>query len=92
MEYQLVDPPIGTIIDYCNDLLSGEKLIVFDERENFVLHIYKDEDYDPYVDEDAYNIVTISVFKNGKCIEDTDDIYVTDGELEKELTRIYCGI
>lgn len=47
--YQLSRPSIETIIDYCNDLLADEELTVFEFGENcdLVLHIYKDEEFNP---------------------------------------------
>lgn len=87
MEYQLVRPSIDTIIDYCNDMEANDHLIVFEFGNNadLVLHIYKDEDYKGG---NAYNMVTVSTFKDGKAVDDTDDIYVTDGSLSRELKRI----
>ena len=90
MEYSLSNPNIDTIIDYCNDLLSDEHLIVYDFGKNgdLVLHIYKDEEFNPDVDPDDWNIVTVSTFQNGNAVDDTGDVYVTDGSLYKELERI----
>lgn len=89
--YQLVRPSIETIIDYCNDLVADEKLEVFEFGEDcdLVLHIYKDEEYDASKDKDSYNIVSISTARNGEWVDDTDDVYVTDGSLANELDRIY---
>ena len=41
--YQLVRPGIDEIVNYCKDLLSDEKLEVYEFGENcdLVLHIYK---------------------------------------------------
>ena len=52
--YQLSRPSIETIIDYCNDLLADEKLTVFEFGENcdLVLHIYKEEEFNPALDKD----------------------------------------
>jgi hypothetical protein len=89
--YQLNRPSIDTIIDYCNALAVNEKLKVFDFGKNndLVLYIFKDEDYDASKDKDVWNLVRISVAKDGKYVEDTDDIYVTDGSLYRELERIH---
>lgn len=89
--YQLSRPSIETIIDYCNDLLADEKLTVFEFGENcdLVLHIYKDEEFNPALDKDYSNIVTIHTAQDGKWIDDTEDVYVTDGSLYRELERIY---
>ena len=78
------------IIDYCNDLAANEKLEVFEFGKNndLVLHIYKDEEYDASKDKDYSNLVNISTAKDGKWVDDTGDIYVTDGSLCRELERI----
>lgn len=47
------------------------------------MHIYKDEDFDQKTK--AYNLVTISTFRNGKAVDDTGDIHVS--ELDAELER-----
>ena len=88
--YQLSRPSIETIIDYCNDLLADEKLTVFEFVENcdLVLHIYKDEKFNPAMDKGYSNIVTIHTAQDGKWIDDTEDVYVTDGSLYRELERI----
>lgn len=74
--YQLSRPSIETIIDYCNDLLADEKLTVFEFGENcdLVLHIYKDEEFNPAMDKDYSNIVTIHTAQDGKWIDDTEDV------------------
>lgn len=91
MTYQLNRPDFDTIIDYCNDLLADEKLEVFEFGMNFdlVLHIYKDEEYDPDVDENRWNLVRIHTAQKGQWVDDTEDIYVTDGSLYRELERIW---
>lgn len=88
--YQLNRPSIYTIIDYCNDLSANEKLEVFEfgKNKDLVLHIYKDEEYDKEKDADAYNIVQISTVQDGELVDATEDIYVTDGSLYRELERI----
>lgn len=88
MVYQLNRPSIEKIVDYCKDLLSDEKLEVYEFGENcdLVLHIYKDEDYNP--DTGEFNLVCISTAKDGKFVDDTGDTHVLDGSLEKELERI----
>ena len=88
--YQLNRPSIDTIIDYCNDLAANEKLEVFEFGKNndLVLHIYKDEEYDASKDKDYSNLVNISTAKDGKWVDDTGNIYVTDGSLCRELERI----
>lgn len=88
--YQLNRPDIETIIDYCNDLDAGEKLEVFEFGKDcdLVLHIYKDEGFDREKDGNLYNLVTISTARNGEWVDDTGDVFVTDGELYQELVRI----
>jgi len=76
--YQLSRPSIETIIDYCNDLLADEELTVFEFGENCDLVLHKDYS----------NIVTIHTAQDGKWIDDTEDVYVTDGSLYRELERI----
>lgn len=90
MEYQLVRPKIDTIIDYCDDLLADEHLIVFEfgKVNDLVLHIYKDGEFNPKKDKNYSNLVDIHTFQNGNAIDDAVGIYVTDGELDKELRRI----
>ena len=82
MIYKLNKPDIDTIVDYCDNLKANEKLEIYEfgQNKDLVLHIYKDEDYS--------NIVTISTFQDGICIDDT----VTDGCLYKELiATVYKG-
>ena len=88
--YQLNRPSIDTIIDYCNNLVSNEKLEVFEfgKTNDLVLHIYKDEEYDAAKDKSYSNLVRISTSKDGKWVDDTGDTYVTDGSLYRELERI----
>ena len=87
--YQLNRPEIVTIISYCDTLAANEKLEVYEFGKNcdLVLHIYKDEDYNRKTGE--YNLVAIHTAKNGTFVDDTEDIFVTDGSLERELKRIY---
>ena len=89
--YQLTRPDFNTIIDYCNDLEANEKLEVFEFGKNcdLVLHIYKDEEYNPKKDKEYFNLVRISTAQNGEWVDDTEDIYVTDGALHRELERIW---
>lgn len=80
MVYQLQRPSIETILDYCKDLLSDEKVEVFEFGKNYdlVLHIYKDDDQD----------IRIFTAQNGKYIDETDFIHTMDF-LRQELQRIY---
>lgn len=90
MEYQLNRPNIDTIIDYCNYLLADEKLTVYEfgTKNDLVLHIFKDNYFNPEISEDDSNIVQISTAKDGRWVDDTGDTYVTDGSLYRELKRI----
>lgn len=83
MVYQLESPDITTIIDYCEDLLKDEKIEVYDfgKIKDLVLHIYVDEDFESESIE--YRIFT---FRNGKEVDDTGYIHVS--ELDAELERI----
>ena len=71
-------------------LEGDERLIVFEFGENYdlVLHIYKDEEFNSKKDADYANIVRISTAQNGAFVDDTEDVYVTDGSLRRELERI----
>lgn len=86
MVYQLESPNINTVINYCEELCASDKIEVYDfgEKKDLVLHIYKDEDFDQKTK--AYNLVTISTFRDGKTVDDTGDIHVS--ELDAELERI----
>lgn len=90
MTFQMSRPDIDTIISYCHDMEANDKLEVYEFGRNndLVLHIYKDEDYDASKDEDLFDIVRISTAQGGKWVDDTEDVYVTDGSLYKELQRI----
>lgn len=89
MIYELERPDIDCIIDCCEKLEAEEKLKVlyFGEKANLILYIHKDVDYCRATDE--FNLVTCSTYKNGKIVDSTDDIHVTDGSLYRELDRIY---
>ncbi len=90
MEYSLSNPNIGKIIDYCNDLLADEHLVIYDYGCNgdLVLHIYKDEEFNPEHNKDYSNFVDIHTYQDGEVVDDAVGIYVTDGELKRELERI----
>lgn len=77
---------IDAIVGYCNDLCANDEMKVynFGEKKDLTLHICKDEDFDQKTK--AYNLVTISTFRNGKAVDDTGDIHVS--ELDAELERI----
>lgn len=71
MFYQLESPDINTVINYCKDLCANDKIEVYDfgGKKDLVLHIYKDEDFDQKTK--AYNLVTISTFRNGKAVDES---------------------
>lgn len=82
MVYQLQRPSIETILDYCQDFLSDEKLEVFEFGKNcdLVLHIYKDADQD----------IRIFTAQNGEYIDETGFIHISDVSfLRQELQRFF---
>lgn len=66
MTYQLSNPDIETIINYCNNLKTNDDIEISDFGVNgdLVLHICRDEDFNPGTAE--YNPVTIHVSQNGE--------------------------
>lgn len=91
MDCQLECLDFDEIIDCCHKLLGNEKLTVFNfgRNKDLTLYFYKDEDYNPEVDEEYSDLVFIVTKKNGVAVDDTENTYVTDGSLYKELNRIY---
>ncbi|CUO98007.1 Uncharacterised protein [Anaerostipes hadrus] len=89
--YQLKSSDIDLIIDRCGILNADEKLEVFGfgQEADLTLHIQKDVDYCRETDE--FNLVTCSTYRNGKAVDDTGDVHVTDGSLYRELERIYLN-
>ena len=89
MTYQLARPAIEKIIDYCNDLLADEKLEVYEFGTNcdLVLHIYKDSEFNAENSNDYANIVTIHTAKDGKWVDDTEDIYQNKGRIPLPLRQ-----
>lgn len=79
---------INEIVDICKRLNASEKTTIYEYGENrdLVLHIYKDEDFK---EGNEYNLVRVYTFQNGSCVDDTEDLYVNDGQLENELQRIW---
>ena len=81
------------LIESCDDLNDCDNLIVYNFGVNgdLMLDILKDSEYDPESGE--YNIVTITTSQKKdmviQYVDDTEDTYVTDGSLEKELERIW---
>lgn len=82
MVYQLQRPSIEKILNYCQDLLSDEKLEVFEFGKNcdLVLHIYKDADQD----------IRIFTAQDSEYIDETDFIHTSEVNfLRQELQRIF---
>lgn len=82
MVYQLQRPSIEKILNYCQDLLSDEKLEVFEFGKNcdLVLHIYKDVDQD----------IRIFTAQDSEYIDETDFIHTSEVNfLRQELQRIF---
>lgn len=82
------------IINECDLLKANEELevIAFGKNRDLKLHIVKDCDYDREKDEDYSNLVTIvtlQLFDTFIPVDDTEDTYVTDGALHRELERIW---
>jgi len=90
-EKEPMDVQLSEIIRLCSNLDAGERLDVrnFGCYGELDLHITKDSSYHREVDEDYNNLVTISTCWRGKWVDDTGDIYVTDGSLWDELARIF---
>lgn len=78
------------IVAKCTDLPANEHLTVTDfGPKGYELHIYKDEDFDPKVDEDLYNMVDVMTRKDDIPEDDAIGVHVTDGSLYGELERIW---
>ena len=77
------------IIDKCARLPKDEDTIIdrFGINSDLTLHIHKDCDFNP--DTGEFNLVSVSTEQNGKFVDDTGDLYVTDNTLYRELDRIY---
>jgi len=85
---------IGELVNWCFTLEPNDHLVVFDfgDRGDLRLDIFKDEDYDR--ERGEYNMVVVhtsQMQKNGDMVyvDDTDDVYVGNGELDRELVRIW---
>ena len=87
--HQLKSSDIDLIIGRCEILNADEKLEVFGfgQEADLTLHIQKDTDYCRKTEE--FNLITCSTYRNGKSVDDTGDVHVTDGSLYRELDRIY---
>lgn len=91
MEEKSMENLISTVIDDSDLLKGGEKLVVdaFGKNKDLELHIQKDIEYYPKKDKDYSNLVDIVTLRRGKAVDDTLGVYVTDGEMYKELERIF---
>lgn len=84
---------IGEVFDHliglCTGLDADEEMILscFGKNKDLELHIHKDCDFDK--DTGYANVVCISTKQNGKYVDDTEDIFVSDGSLYHQLERIY---
>lgn len=84
---------IEQIVNMCFKLAPNDHFTVnkFGEKHDLRLDIYKDEDYDK--ERGEYNLVVIhtSRMANGErvYVDDTEDVYVGNGELDLELDRIW---
>lgn len=86
-----MEEQIEEIIDICDKLDAEEEATIFEFGENgdLVLHIYKDCEFNRNSDPDYSNLVTIHTAQNGQWVDDTEDTYVSDGSLYRELERIW---
>ena len=85
------DDVVEAIVKYAHNLWGTDMMVVkhFGENRDLSLSITKDEDYNPAEDEEYSDLVDITTYKDGHPVDDSIGIYVTDGELTKELERIY---
>lgn len=81
---------LNQIIEDCDNLQADDTMIVtgFGKEKDLTLYFHKDCDYEPDIDIDVFNIVTISTKRNDEWVDDTGDIHVSD-RLYNELDRIY---
>ena len=82
------------IIEECDRLNVNEELevIAFGKNRDLKLHIIKDCEYNREKDKDYSNlvsIVTLQLFDKFVPVDDTENTFVTDGALYKELERIW---
>lgn len=86
-----MEEQIEAIVDTCDKLEAEESATFYDYGENhdLILYIYKDEEYNREKDPDDWNLVTIHTAQDGTYVDDTEDTYVTDGSLHRELERIW---
>ena len=81
----------NSIVNVCHTMMANDELVVhaFGSNQDLTLHLYKDEDYNAAVDAEYSDMVFIVTTQNGQAVDDTEDTYVTDGSLYKELERIW---
>ena len=79
---------INKIVDECALLRANERYDIekFGNNGDLTLHIFKDEDYDPFYDIDAYNMVDIVAVRGDQTVCDSVGIHIMD--LYEELKRI----
>lgn len=80
---------ITEVIAVCEFLKADEEFVIesFGENEDLTLYIHKDCNYNPDIDKNVWNIVTISTKKDEKWVDDTGDVHVS--KLYDTLERIY---
>jgi hypothetical protein len=79
------------IISQADELQADEEMTVteFGENKDLILYFHKDCEFNREISEDYSNLVCISTKQNGQFVDDTGDVYVTDGSLYRQLERIY---
>lgn len=82
---------IWNIHEQCLELKADEVFTTsFGKDNELVIHLRKDSEYNPEVDEDYNNMVSISTYKDGIAIDDTGDIHLNDyREFSEQLERIF---
>lgn len=79
------------IIQYAHDLWGTDtmRVVNFGKSKDLELVIRKDEAYNPAEDEEEWDLVDITIYKNESPVTDALGVYVTGGELESELNYAY---
>ena len=87
---------IDDIIEECHYMDADDELDVYNFGLNgdLALRIYKDPDYNPFYDPDEWDIVRVYTFQRNEnstmeIVDETEDVYITDGSLASELQRIW---
>lgn len=83
------EPQIEAIVQDCIRLEAGDSATFFDFGDfgNIVLHVYKDEDF--VRETGQYNFARVHAAVDGAWVNEPDDVNVSDGELAKELAKIW---